>query len=115
MTDSDSAVVMRDFGNVVREGRGFSLPELASAGINPHHARRAGLKVDVLRKSVHQENVDKLAPHAKRIKEDLLAKKNRPAKQAPAKKGASQPEPQKEEVKAKGRKTIGLRRAKKKD
>ncbi|ARM74766.1 50S ribosomal protein L13e [Acidianus manzaensis] len=50
-----------------RVGRGFSLGELKNAGITLQEAKKLGLRVDIRRKSIHQENVDSL----KKYKESL--------------------------------------------
>lgn len=75
MTKSLEAVVKRQFGEIIREGRGFSLQELKKAGIDSSQAYRIGLPVDVLRKSAHQENIDKLADSAKRINAEREAER----------------------------------------
>ena len=112
MNDSDVATVKREFGDVVRSGRGFSHEELGKAGIDPRFARNFGLPVDKLRRSIHQENVDKLAPFAKQIAEVRSAKKLRPKpeKAAPAKKSVAETSAESGGAKKK----FGLRRAKKK-
>ncbi|RLE49050.1 MAG: 50S ribosomal protein L13e [Candidatus Methanomethylicota archaeon] len=43
-----------------RVGRGFSLNELKEAGLTEQQARKLGLKVDRLRRTVHPENVEAL-------------------------------------------------------
>lgn len=113
MSDLDSAVIKREFGDVVRDGRGFSLSELTNAGINPFHARHIGLRVDRLRKSTHQENVERLAPFAKKIKEEILTKKKIESASPQAETSTAEAKPEKK--KTKERKSIRLRRTKKKD
>jgi len=44
-------------GGKVRLGRGFSLKELAEAGICRGEALKLGIPVDVRRRSFHEENV----------------------------------------------------------
>src|ERR1051325_10888974 len=81
MTSTTDATVMREFGRIVREGRGFSLEELKKAGIDTRQARKFGLPVDRLRKSSHQENVDKLANASKQIAAKSAAKRQAAPKQ----------------------------------
>ena len=55
--------VLRIHGGVdqgLRRGRGFSLAELAEAGIAPEEARRIGVPVDGRRRSRHRHNVEAL-------------------------------------------------------
>jgi len=47
-------------GGVPREGRGFSVEELAEAGLTPGRARAMGIPVDTRRKTSHPENVEAL-------------------------------------------------------
>ena len=49
-------------------GKGFSPNELKEAGVNKQQAKQIGLRVDVKRKSTHQENVDCIKAHAKTIR-----------------------------------------------
>jgi ribosomal protein L13E len=44
-------------------GQGFSPNELKEAGVNKQQAKQIGLRVDVKRKSMHQENVDCIKAH----------------------------------------------------
>ena len=53
-----SAEVVRRGGR--RDGKGFSLSELAAAGWTPARARRENLPVDTRRKTVHNWNIDAL-------------------------------------------------------
>ncbi len=46
-------------------GKGFSSNELREAGLNKQQAKQLGIRVDIKRKSTHQENVDCLKSHAK--------------------------------------------------
>ena len=46
-------------------GQGFSPNELKEAGVNKQQAKQMGIRVDVKRKSTHQENVDCIKAHAK--------------------------------------------------
>ena len=41
-----------------KEGRGFSVAEIQSAGLTPGEAKLLGIPVDVRRKSNHEENVE---------------------------------------------------------
>ncbi|MFQ5815668.1 MAG: ribosomal protein L13e [Candidatus Hydrothermarchaeaceae archaeon] len=50
-----------------REGRGFSLGELKSAGVSPSQARRVKIGVDVRRRSTHDFNVKELSEIASRL------------------------------------------------
>ncbi|MCW3984596.1 MAG: ribosomal protein L13e [Candidatus Bathyarchaeota archaeon] len=51
-----------------KQGKGFSINELKAAGISKQQAQRAGLPVDVRRKSEHEENVAAIKAHAKKSK-----------------------------------------------
>jgi large subunit ribosomal protein L13e len=42
----------------VREGKGFSIAEIQSAGLNPGEAKILGIPIDLRRKSTHEENVE---------------------------------------------------------
>jgi ribosomal protein L13E len=46
-------------------GQGFSPNELKEAGVNKQQAKQIGLRVDVKRKSTHQENIDSIKAHVK--------------------------------------------------
>jgi len=54
----------------VREGRGFSVAEVAAAGLNPGEAEILGIPVDLRRKSTHEENVEILKEFIKSAKEN---------------------------------------------
>ncbi len=77
-----SATIKRNFGNVVRGGRGYSLEELKEAGLAVAAARKNNVPVDVLRRTKYAENVEQLKPVAQAAKE---AKKSKPAGEKPAK------------------------------
>lgn len=44
----------------LRKGRGFSMEELKQAGVTIELAKKIGIRIDKRRKSVRQENVEKL-------------------------------------------------------
>ncbi len=46
-------------------GKGFSANELKEAGINRQQAKKLGIRVDIKRKSTHEENVAAIKAHAK--------------------------------------------------
>jgi len=55
---------------LIRTGRGYSLGELREAGLNSFVIARArGITVDVLRKTIHSENVEQLKPIVKEVLE----------------------------------------------
>jgi large subunit ribosomal protein L13e len=43
-----------------RLGKGFSLGELKAVGLNPKQALKLGIPLDIRRKTIHEENVEKL-------------------------------------------------------
>jgi len=49
-----------------RAGRGFSVGELKSVGLSVKDARKLGLRVDLRRRSVHEENVKLLREYLRR-------------------------------------------------
>ena len=53
----------------VREGRGFSIAEIQSVGLNPGEAKILGIPVDLRRKSTHEENVEILKEFVASAKE----------------------------------------------
>jgi len=53
-----SPIVRR--GAKTRTGRGFSLGELAEAGLNAGEARHLGAPVDLNRRTIYAENVERL-------------------------------------------------------
>ena len=73
-------VIKRNFGYIVRKGRGYSIEELKEAGLDRMAAQNAGVPVDVWRKTKLAENVEQLKPVAKAIKES--PKSGKPAKKA---------------------------------
>lgn len=56
----------------VREGRGFSVAEVAAAGLNPGEAELLGIPVDLRRNSTHEENVEILKEFVKSAKENEI-------------------------------------------
>jgi large subunit ribosomal protein L13e len=59
-------------------GQGFSPNELKEADVNKQQAKQIGLRVDVKRKSTHQENVDCIKAHAKQAKAKAEAAPKKP-------------------------------------
>ena len=59
-------------------GRGFSLTELAKAGLNKQQAKQIGIPLDVKRKSAHDENISTLKAHAEKAKTQAQAKPKPP-------------------------------------
>jgi Ribosomal protein L13e len=60
---ANQPIVKRTFRRVaaVRTGRGFSKTELKEAGLpNIRFARNQGIRIDVLRKTSHKENIEQL-------------------------------------------------------
>ena len=45
-------------------GKGFSPNELREAGLNRQQAKKLGIRVDIKRKSTHEENVAAVKAHA---------------------------------------------------
>jgi ribosomal protein L13E len=68
-TEIAKPVIKRNFGYVVRNGRGYSLDEIKEAGLERRVAQRHGVPVDVWRKTKLAENVEQLRPVAKAISE----------------------------------------------
>ena len=63
-------------GIKIREGKGFSLGELAEAEITAGKARQMGIPVDTKRKSSHEENVETLKEFLEDAKDlDIKVKK----------------------------------------
>ncbi len=56
----------------VREGRGFSLAEIQTAGLNAGEAQILGIPVDLRRKSTHEENVEILKEYITAAKENEI-------------------------------------------
>jgi hypothetical protein len=60
---ANQPIVKRTFRRVtaIRSGRGFSKTELREAGLsNIRFARNQGIRIDVLRKTSHKENIEQL-------------------------------------------------------
>ena len=55
-------------------GRGFSLTELAKAGLTKQDAKKIGIPLDVKRKSAHDENIATLKAHAEKAKAEAKPK-----------------------------------------
>lgn len=53
--------------SLLRKGKGFSLLEIKRAGLTITEAKKLGIVVDIRRRSIHDENVEKL----KQLKEML--------------------------------------------
>ena len=51
---------LKNSKQVKARGKGFSITELNKAGVSIEIARKYGLRIDSRRKSVHQENIEKL-------------------------------------------------------
>jgi ribosomal protein L13E len=60
-----------------RAGRGFSIPELKEAGLDPRVARKNGLPTDVWRDTKYEANVAQLKQVAKSLKESRKQEKKR--------------------------------------
>jgi large subunit ribosomal protein L13e len=46
-----------------KAGQGFSIKELKEAGISKQDAQKMQIRIDVRRRSCHQENVDNIKAH----------------------------------------------------
>jgi large subunit ribosomal protein L13e len=57
-----------------RNGRGFSLEELERAGLNKAEAKKLEIPVDKRRKTVHDQNVQKIKLYAKKKKAETKPK-----------------------------------------
>lgn len=64
-------------GDRVREGKGFSLPELKAVELSAGNAKKMGIPVDTKRKSSHDENIETLKEFIKEAK-DLDIKVEKP-------------------------------------
>lgn len=65
------APLLRRYGGVlskvVREGRGYSVGEVQAVGLTVQEARLLGIYVDELRRSVHEDNVERLRSWLKAV------------------------------------------------
>jgi large subunit ribosomal protein L13e len=70
-----------------REGRGFSLGELKSAGVSKLQAKRMRIRIDVRRRSTHDFNVKELAEMVSRYAPSKMrtVERKRKKKEAPPK------------------------------
>jgi ribosomal protein L13E len=59
-------------------GKGFSPTEIAKAGLTKQDAQKMGVRLDIKRKSFHEENVETLKSHAEKAKEEGIAKPKTP-------------------------------------
>lgn len=82
-------------GGKQRLGKGFSLNELKKVGLKPKRALKLRIPVDTRRKTVHDENVEKL--------KKLLETKQQKA-QKPKEKPEQKAEQKKEKTKKRGKK-----------
>ena len=82
MSDNAHPIVKRDFGNIVRDARGYSLQELKDAGIDSRLARVSGIPFDRLRRSKHEENIEILKKIAQKLKESRSEKSKPPKPKA---------------------------------
>lgn len=55
-------IVIRPNGKQ-RTGQGFSAKELQGAGVSKQKAQKMGLRIDIRRKSCHQENINTIKAH----------------------------------------------------
>jgi ribosomal protein L13E len=75
---------------LIRTGRGYSPGELREAGLNSLVIARArGITVDVLRKTIHSENVEQLKPIVKEVLEPRRTNSKKRSRKA-TKKGKSE-------------------------
>jgi len=57
-----------------RSGRGFSPDEVRKAGLTEADARRMQLPVDTRRKTAHEENIEAVKAHIKKVKAEIKPK-----------------------------------------
>lgn len=102
-----TATVKRE-AQKTRRGRGFSRKELKSAGISLADALKTGLSVDTRRGSMHEENVQLLQEHLRKLREakaalaqaSKTAKEAKPSKAKKEKAEKKKPEKRKQKKKA---------------
>ena len=73
-------------GDRVREGRGFSKGELREVGLSPSEAMRLGIPVDKRRRTVHEENVERLRAYLEEAEKSRIRFK-KPRQTAKPKRG----------------------------
>ena len=93
----------------VREGRGFSVSEIQSAGLTPGEAKIFGIPVDARRQSSHEENIEILKDFISAAKENEI-KVPRPKQTTKGQKGRAE-----RGITSAGQKSRGLTRGKKKN
>jgi len=57
-----------------RSGRGFSPDEVKKAGLTEADARKMQLPVDARRKTAHEENIEAVKAHIKKVKAEIKPK-----------------------------------------
>ncbi|MCS7124377.1 MAG: ribosomal protein L13e [Candidatus Bathyarchaeota archaeon] len=65
-------------GGKQRLGKGFSIDELKKVGLKPKQALKLGLPIDPRRKTVHEENVEKLKKLLETKQQEKVQKKLKP-------------------------------------
>ena len=56
-------------------GKGFSPNELSKAGLTKQDAKKMGIRLDIKRKSEHEENIATLKAHAEKAKSEAKPKR----------------------------------------
>jgi len=69
-------------------GKGFSRTELKNAGLTKQDAKKMGIRLDIKRKSAHDENTATLKTHAEKAKAEAAAKPTVPKTEPQPKKKA---------------------------
>ena len=69
-------------------GKGFSPTELKNAGLTKQDAKKMGIRLDIKRKSAHDENTATLKAHAEKAKAEAAAKPAVPKTEPKTKKKA---------------------------
>lgn len=57
-----------------RSGRGFSLDEVKKAGLTEADARKMQLPVDIRRRTAHEENIEAVKAHIKKVTAEIKPK-----------------------------------------